>query len=62
MPFLESASLEKRKRSVIKQFYKISKKLKIGLKKIKIKIKRPTDLFSSNDLVRQVGLELVVPD
>ena len=26
VPFLESASLEKRKRSVIKQFYKISKK------------------------------------
>ena len=27
VPFLESASLEKRKRSVIKQFYKISKEL-----------------------------------
>ena len=26
VPFLESASLEKRKRSVVKQFYKISKK------------------------------------
>ena len=29
VPFLESASLEKRKRSVIKQFYKISKKTNV---------------------------------
>ena len=49
VPFFESASLEKRKRSVIKQFYKISKKL------IKIMIKTK-GMYNQVHLVK-IGLK-----